>query len=199
VQRRDIIIMTQTSIFSKTQYRVIAVAVLVALLGAVLVGPLTADAKPPAKAGDGALTTDVTGTFTDALGGTGTFVGTFTAQQFKANGGTLTVLGTVTGTLTDSTGAVLGTATQQVTTPLQATATCEILDLTLGPLDLDLLGLVVHLDQVNLEITAEQGPGNLLGNLLCAVAGLLDGGFSLNLVADLLNAIIGVLEELGLA
>ncbi len=82
---------------------------------------------------------------------------------------------------------------------MQATATCEILDLTLGPLDLNLLGLVVHLDTVHLEITAEQGPGNLLGNLLCAVAGLLDGGLSLNLVADLLNAIIGVLEELGLA
>ena len=56
------------------------------------------------------------------------------------------------------------------------TASCEILDLVLGPLDLDLLGLVVTLDTVHLNITAEQGPGNLLGNLLCAVAGLLDGG-----------------------
>ena len=34
--------------------------------------------------------------------------------------------------------------------PTQATGSCEILDLTLGPLDLDLLGLVVHLDQVHL-------------------------------------------------
>ncbi len=108
--------MTETSIFSKTHHRLIAVGILVALVGAFLVGPLTADAKPPAKAPtDGALTTDVTGTFTDALGGTGTFVGTFTAQQFKASGGTLTVLGSVTGTLTDSTGAVLGTTTQQIT------------------------------------------------------------------------------------
>ena len=45
---------------------------------------------------------------------------------------------------------------------------CQILDLRLGPLDLNLLGLVVHLDMVHLNITAEPGPGNLLGNLLCA-------------------------------
>jgi hypothetical protein len=191
--------MAESSVVRKTPFRLVSAGILVVLVGAFLIGPLTADAKPPANAGDGALTTDVTGTFTDALGGTGTFVSTFTAQQFSSSGGTLTVLGTVTGTLTDSTGAVLGTATQQITTAVQATATCEILTLTLGPLDLDLLGLVVYLDQVNLEITAEQGPGNLLGNLLCAVAGLLDNGLSLNIVADLLNTIIDVLEELGLA
>lgn len=191
--------MTETSLVRNPAFRLVSIGVLIALVGAFLIGPLAADAKPPARAGDGVATTDVTGTFTDAVGGTGTFAGTFTAQQFKASDGTLTVLGTVTGTLTDSLGNVLGTATQQINTTAQATATCEILDLTLGPLDLDLLGLVVHLDQVNLEITAEQGPGNLLGNLLCAVAGLLDGGLSLNLVADLLNAILGVLEELGLA
>lgn len=191
--------MTEASVFSKMHYRMVAVGILVALIGALIVGPLTADAKPPPQTGDGALTTDITGTFTDAAGGTGTFVGTFTAQQFTLVNGQLTVLGTVTGTLTDSLGTVLGTDTQQITTPLQVTATCEILDLTLGPLDLDLLGLVVHLDQVHLEITAEQGPGNLLGNLLCAVAGLLDNGLSLNIVVDLLNTIIDILQELGLA
>jgi hypothetical protein len=46
----------------------------------------------------------------------------------------------------------------------------------LGPLNLDLLGLVVTLNQVNLVINAVPGAGNLLGNLLCAVAGLLNGG-----------------------
>jgi hypothetical protein len=75
---------------------------------------------------------------------------------------------TTTGTLTDSTGAVVGTATDTATTSVAATGSCEILNLVLGPLDLDLLGLVVHLDQVVLNITAEQGPGNLLGNLLGA-------------------------------
>ena len=61
----------------------------------------------------------------------------------------------------------------------------------LGPLDLDLLGLEVHLDQVVLDIVAQSGAGNLLGNLLCAVAGLLDGN-GINGLANLLNRLLGL-------
>jgi hypothetical protein len=76
-----------------------------------------------------------------------------------------------------------------------ARATCPILHLVLGPLDLDLLGLQVHLDRVVLNIDAQSGPGNLLGNLLCAVAGLLDGGLQglLGRLVALLNQILGQL------
>jgi hypothetical protein len=49
-------------------------------------------------------------------------------------------------------------------------ATCTVLDLTLGPLDLNLLGLMVHLSQVHLMITADPN-GGLLGSLLCSLAG----------------------------
>jgi hypothetical protein len=54
--------------------------------------------------------------------------------------------------------------------------TCQILDLILGPLHLDLLGLVVDLygqtrsDPVRVTITGEPGHG-LLGDLLCSLAG----------------------------
>lgn len=47
---------------------------------------------------------------------------------------------------------------------------CQILDLTLGPLDLNLLGLMVHLDTVHLRITADPN-GGILGSLLCSLAG----------------------------
>jgi len=47
---------------------------------------------------------------------------------------------------------------------------CPVLDLTLGPLDLNLLGLMVHLDTVHLTITADSN-GGVLGNLLCGLAG----------------------------
>jgi hypothetical protein len=47
---------------------------------------------------------------------------------------------------------------------------CPILDLRLGPLDLNLLGLMVHLDQVHLTITADSN-GGLLGSLLCSLSG----------------------------
>ena len=76
-------------------------------------------------------------------------------------------------------------------------ASCGILHLVLGPLDLDLLGLQVHLNRVVLDITAVPGAGNLLGNLLCAVAGLLDGtplGGLLGQIADLLNQILAALN-----
>jgi hypothetical protein len=54
--------------------------------------------------------------------------------------------------------------------------TCQILDLILGPLHLNLLGLVVDLygrtksDPVRVTITGEPGHG-LLGDLLCSLAG----------------------------
>ena len=74
---------------------------------------------------------------------------------------------------------------------------CTILTLDLGPLNLDLLGLHVALNEVNLLIEAIPGASALLGNLLCAIAGLLDpGGFLpgvLGQIATLLNQIIGLL------
>jgi hypothetical protein len=87
---------------------------------------------------------------------------------------------------------VTDTPATSTITAAQATGSCRILELVLGPLHLDLLGLVVDLNQVHLTITAQQGPGNLLGNLLCAVANLLNGGNTGGL-ATLLNRILGLL------
>ena len=88
-----------------------------------------------------------------------------------------------------------------MTEPPPQPETCPILHLELGPLDLNLLGLRVQLNQVVLDITAIPGPGNLLGNLLCAIAGLLDGvdlsGILGNLLQNLLDALIRLLEGLG--
>ena len=63
-----------------------------------------------------------------------------------------------------------------------AAATCSILSLEVGPLNLNLLGLEVALDDCNngpvtVDITAIQG-GGLLGDLLCSLADLLNGGGS---------------------
>lgn len=62
---------------------------------------------------------------------------------------------------------------------MTAAGACNILNLSLGPVDLNLLGLTVHLDNCNngpvtVDVTAQQGSGNLLGNLLCGVSHLLD-------------------------
>lgn len=138
----------------------------------------------------------VTGTLADA---TGAVAGTFDVQNFVTDNGTLQAVGTFTGTITDSAGNTTQ-GTEQLTIPVdlaQSAGSCQVLDLVLGPLDLVLLGLQVHLDTVHLNITAQSGPGELVGNLLCAIAGLLDGGLPLNTIlgqiAALLNQLLGIL------
>ena len=72
---------------------------------------------------------------------------------------------------------------------------CEVLTLTLGPLDLNLLGLRAQLNRNNLRITAIPG-GGLLGDLLCSTANLHSGGplgNLLNQIARLLNQVLGAL------
>ena len=77
-----------------------------------------------------------------------------------------------------------------------AAASCDVLNLVLGPLDLNLLGLEISLNQVVLDIVAVTGAGNLLGNLLCAVVGLLDGGLPglLGEIGNILNSILAILR-----
>lgn len=162
-------------------------AALAAILSVLVVpvAPAAVQAQPAAAT---PVAVPVTGTIGNLAG---TFTGTFSLTRFAVQNGQLVAIGTLTGTLTDALGTVIGTVTNvPITLPVTGTGTCAILHLTLGPLDLNLLGLVVHLDRVVLNIDAQSGPGNLLGNLLCAVAHLLDGGVGLNGVANLLNQVL---------
>jgi hypothetical protein len=121
------------------------------------------------------------------------FAGTLTVNSFQVVNGVLTAVGTVTGTLFRPDGTTGTVTNAPFAAPAAVSASCTILALTLGPLHLDLLGLVVDLNQVVLNITAVPGAGNLLGNLLCAVANLLNGGLGLN---ALLNNLVTVLNQI---
>jgi hypothetical protein len=55
-----------------------------------------------------------------------------------------------------------------------ASGNAEILSLHLSPIHLDVLGLNVQTSDICLNVTAQQGSGNLLGNLLYSVAHALD-------------------------
>ena len=127
----------------------------------------------------------VTGTLADGT----TFTGEISNLTAQVVDRALVLTGTITGT-------GLPTGGTTFATPLQVTAqqVCDILSLDLGPLHLDLLGLVIDLDPVVLDITAVPGAGNLLGNLLCAITGLLDNnggvGGVLNGIANLLNRLL---------
>lgn len=107
--------------------------------------------------------------------------------------------GTLVADATVSLNVVGRPITQNVQIPLNLTAkpaaatpgSCPILSLSLGPIHLNLLGLVVNLDDchgnpVTVDITATPA-GGLLGQLLCDVANLLNGGLNLSQVLSRLT------------
>jgi hypothetical protein len=145
----------------------------------------------------------------------GTIAGTVAISKFAIKNGALVAIGQLTATVTDTAGNVGRTIVTQATWPVanassapvadaaascdsasSAVQACDILNLILGPLHLDLLGLVIDLNQVVLNITGTTGSGDLLGNLLCAITGLLDAGSLGQQVVNLLNQLIGVLAGL---
>ena len=155
-----------------------------------------------AQAASGGLTVPVKGKATNGPAVTGTF----TVKQFVATGDPTTPIGAL-GTLVLTTADGKRLAATEVTMPVTLKSgaaasglsaqllTCEILELTLGPLDLNLLGLEIHLDTVHLTIDANP-LGGLLGQLLCSIANLLSLGdilAVLDQLLDLLNQILGQL------
>lgn len=179
---------------SRQRLSMVAVTLLAAL-GLSFTGAGAATAAPNAPAAAApvtALATPVTGTADN-----GSFAGTFTPSKFSARNGQLLATGVLTGTVSDASGAPIGTVTRTVSLPATvAAASCQVLNLVLGPLHLDLLGLVIDLNQVHLLINAVPGAGALLGNLLCAITHLLDGTPTAGGLAALLNAILALLGQL---
>ena len=168
---------------------------LLLLLAGVLLAAVIVPGAVAAKQPTGSLSVPVTGTTDNS----GSFTGVVGITRFATQGGNLVALGTLSGTLTDAAGVASTITAQPVALPVSAAGTtCAILHLTLGPVDLNLLGLVVHLNQVVLNIDAQSAPGNLLGNLLCAVAHLLDGTGPLGGLTALLNQILAILQGIGL-
>lgn len=159
---------------------------------------LAAPAPAAVTAASSTSTTQALATapITQAIPGLGTFTGTFTPTGFTTQNGQLVVSGLLNGTLTNAAGVVTQTVSNLALTNVPVTGAstasgCNVLNLQLGPLNLNLLGLNVALNQVNLNITAQPGPGNLLGNLLCSVTHLLDGPGTGGL-ATLLNHLLGL-------
>ena len=152
------------------------------------------NAVPPASTmllapAPGGVTVPVTGTTSKG----GKFTGNFNIKQFSVVNNQIVATGTLTGTITNGIGNVIGTVLRTISMIVTFNgASCDILHLELGPLDLDLLGLQVHLNKIVLDIDADPS-GGLLGSLLCAVANLLNTNGLLADIADLLNQILALL------
>lgn len=133
------------------------------------------------------------------------FRGTYAIDRFRSSRGDLFAVGTLRGRLGQrrvaQRGVVMPAALSARPDAAQVPPipnACEILDLVLGPIRLDLLGLVVRTNRINLRIDAVPGPGNLLGNLLCAITGLLDPqAASARQLAPALNAILALVPRTG--
>lgn len=153
---------------------------LVAMVG-LIAAPAVA-AAPPARGQmlTGTVTQPVTGGVLETTA-TITEVAVDAAGNLVASGTLTYTLGALTGT-TEFTGALL-----------QTNAACDILTLDIGAIFLDLLGLQVDIAPISIDIRAVPGPGNLLGNLLCAVAGLLDGP---NPIGNAIGRLLGMINHL---
>jgi hypothetical protein len=162
----------------------IALATLLAFTTALMAPAASLAAAAPAPTNT--ITVPVTGS-----GGGNTFAGTFQLQKFVADNGQVSAVGLLSGTVTTAAGVVTSIV-KTVSLPVAvAESTCDILHLDLGPLSLNLLGLQIDLSRVVLDITAQAGAGNLLGNLLCGVANLLNDPSGL---AKILNSILALLQ-----
>ena len=167
-----------------------ALAVAAALMGTVALAPRSTEAAQPQRPG---LMLPVTG----PLAGGGTFTGVATITNLAVSNGQVLVSGVLNGTVTAALGGATPIVNQAFTVPASLLnpggGRCGILFLDLGPIFLNLLGLEVDLSQITLNIDAVPGPGNLLGNLLCGVARLLDRGGPLSALQGLLNRINALL------
>ena len=133
------------------------------------------------------------------------FRGTYAIDRFRTARGALVAVGTLRGRMAGRRVAQRGVRMPAALSSDPAAAqvppipnACELLNLVLGPINLDLLGLVVRTNRINLRIDAVPGPGNLLGNLLCAITGLLDPqATAARELAPALNSILALVPRTG--
>lgn len=131
--------------------------------------------------------------------------GTLTIQKFSKHDGKVYANGVLRGTFKGK--SVKRSVSLPVKSPSVASGAksaqipptpgaCQILNLTIMPIDLNLLGLRVRTSRIDLRIEAIPGPGNLLGNLLCGITNLLNPGSlsatPLGQLTNILNALLAL-------
>jgi hypothetical protein len=134
------------------------------------------------------------------------FNGTYTIKRFTHRGSKLYAVGTLKGRLKGRRvtknnvriPASLARSASAAQIPPTPNA-CQILNLTLQPIDLNLLGLRLRTSRIDLRLEGVPGAGNLLGNLLCGITGILDPQAatpaSPSLLTQVLNALLALVPR----
>jgi hypothetical protein len=192
------------------RFRVAAVAaVAVCALSLGLAGTASAAQTQPA-------TTPLTKKL--AITGTKGFKGSYTIDRFTTRNGKAVAVGTLRGTLRKNgktktvkrsgvimPAAVTGAGPKDLTGATTSQAlpdlpnSCQVLNLTLQPITLNLLGLVVRTNLINVRIDAIPSMfpgGGLLGDLLCSITNLLNPAGGLGPLTTAINNLTAALNSL---
>ena len=179
---------------SRTLLLAAVTALAVMLVGGV--GPAAAQTKPA---------TQVVSMTGKAKNGK-TFKGTYAIDRFIRRGGQTYAVGTLKGRLkgrrvTRENVRIPANLTRaaQASQITPTPGACQILNLNLPPIDLNLLGLRVRTNNIDLRIEGAPGNGALLGNLLCSLTGILDpqgnSGATPGQLTQILNALLALLPR----
>jgi hypothetical protein len=151
------------------------------LLAVVLTASLAATANASTGSSPtGSAGSSATASAAVAANAAGTVKISYAVKQFVTRNGKLHARGEVIATVTTEKGThvarkpfqalVRGKSGTRRFASTQQQQTCQVLTLVLGPLHLNVLGLIVELNQVVVLIRADPN-GGLLGQLLCGLSG----------------------------
>ena len=174
-------------------------AAAVAALAVMLIGgagPAAAQTSPTSLA----KTVKLTGTAKNGK----KFNGTYTIKRFTRSGSKVLAVGTVKGRLKGRSvtknnvriPVKLARHRRGRAAPEPTPNACQILDLTLQPIDLNLLGLHVATSRIEPRLEGVPGAGQLVGNLLCAITGILDPQAATPATPSLLTQVLNALLAL---
>jgi len=136
----------------------------------------------------------------------GAFSGTLSIQRFEAQGGQVVAIGIVSGTVAGAGTALVGpvalpvqvgpggqgaAASNSLAAQQQAAATCQVLHLEVGAVNLNLAGVQVTTLPVSIDLSGDSA--SPLGNLTCTILATLNNVVG---VVGLLNQLLGVVTGL---
>lgn len=186
-----------------SRHLTVTASAVICILLATSAALVVADTRPRAPVAAAALApaAGITLPLDASLPGVGTFSGVLRITRFAVVDNAVVAVGLIIGTLVDDVGnitSIIKNVSIPVSLPLSApssikTSACVLPTITMGPLDLTLLGMPIHINQVMLDISSVPGAGAALDSLLCTINQLLGStGTMLDLVS-VLNQLLGAL------
>jgi hypothetical protein len=134
----------------------------------------------------------------------GTFTGTFTINRFEVRDNAVVAVGVVRGSIASAGSVLVGEVAAPVTVGTasapaaaskaavaQQAATCGVLHLDIGAMNLNVLGVMVATQPISIDLSGDSAAP--LGNLVCTIESTLNNVVGL---VDLLNQLLGALTGL---